>query len=122
MFTLFIVFLSFSEPLATKCLFLNDEPCMVRATLIDMNPVELKYYPFMISLNKCTGSCNVLSPKVCVPKETKDINVKAFNMIKNKDVAKAMTEHISCGCKCKFNGATCNSKQKCNKKHVNADV
>ena len=61
-----------------------------------MNPSELKYYPFMISLNKCTGSCNVLSPKMCVPKETKDINVKAFNMITNKDEAKAMAEYISC--------------------------
>ena len=40
---------------------------------IDLNPVELKYYPFMISLNKCTASCNVLSPKICVPKEKKDI-------------------------------------------------
>ena len=36
---------------------------MARPTIIDMNPVELKYYPFMISLNKCTRSCNVLSPK-----------------------------------------------------------
>ena len=98
MFNLFIVILSFSEFLAhngTKYLFLDDEPCMVRPTIIDMNPVELKYYPFMISLNKCTGSCNVLSPKICVPKEAKDINVKAFNMI-NKYEAKAMTEHISC--------------------------
>ena len=53
MFSLFIVLLSFSESLArgrTKCLFLNDEPCMVRPTLIDMNTVELKYYPFMINL------------------------------------------------------------------------
>ena len=50
----------------------------------------------MISLNKCTGSCNVLSPKMCVPKETKGINVKAFNMITNKDEAKAMAEYISC--------------------------
>ena len=81
-----------------------------------MNPVKLKYYPFMISLNKCTGSCNVLSPKICVPKETKDINVKAFNMITNKDEAKAMTEHISCDSKCKFNLTTCNSNQKWNKK------
>ena len=63
--------------------FLNDEPCMVRHTLIDLNPVELKYYTFMISLNKCTGRFNVSSPKICVPKETKDINVKAFNMITN---------------------------------------
>ena len=29
---------------------------------------ELKCYPFMISLDKCTGSCNVLSPKIVVPK------------------------------------------------------
>ena len=64
---------------------------MVRPTLINMNPVELKYYPFMVSLNKCTGSCNVLSPKTCVPKKAKDIYVKAFNMITNKDEAKAIT-------------------------------
>ena len=97
MFTLFIVLLSFSESLArdrTKDLFLNDEPCMVRPTLIDMNPVKLKYYPFVISIDKCTGSCNVLSPKTCVPKETKDIYVKASNMITNKNVAKSITKHI----------------------------
>ena len=64
---------------------------MVRPTLIDMDPNELKYYPFMISLNTCTGSCKVLSTKTCVPKETKDINVKEFNMVTNKDEAKAMT-------------------------------
>ena len=52
---IFIVLLSFSEYLATKCLLLNDESCMVRPTPIDMNPLELKYYPFMISLNKCIG-------------------------------------------------------------------
>ena len=79
MFSLFIVLLGFVESSAhkakvsvrIKCLLLNDQPCKVRPTIIDMNPVELKYYPFMTSLNKCTGSCNVLSPKICVPKETK---------------------------------------------------
>ena len=73
MFSLFIALLIFSESLATKYLFLNDEPCTVRPTLIDMNRIELKYYPFMISLNKCTGSCNVLSPKICLQNEIKDI-------------------------------------------------
>ena len=47
---------------------------MVKPTLIDLNPAKLKYYPFKISLDKCTGSCNVLSPKICIPKETRDIN------------------------------------------------
>ena len=37
-------------------------------------------------------SCNVLSPKLCVPKETKDINVKVFNMKTNKGEAKAMAK------------------------------
>ena len=78
---IFVGFLSCSESLATKRLFLNDEPCMVRPTLIDTNPVEFKYCPFMIRSNKCTGSCNVSSSKICVPKETKSINVKVFNMI-----------------------------------------
>ena len=44
----FIVLLSFSEFLVTECLFLNDELCIVRLILIDLNSVELKYYPFMI--------------------------------------------------------------------------
>ena len=85
---------------------------MVRPTRIEMNPNELKYYPFMISLNKCTGSCNVFSSKIYVPKEIKDINVKPFNMITNKKEAKAMTEHTLCDFKWKFNSATYNSKQK----------
>ena len=42
---------------------------MVRPTFTDMDAVELKYYPLMIILSKCTGRCNVLSPKICVPKK-----------------------------------------------------
>ena len=49
-------------------------------------------------------------PLKCVPKETKTIYVKAFDMITNKNEAKAMTKHISCDCKCKFNSKTCNTK------------
>ena len=90
---MFFILLSFSSSLARvakvsdwkKCVSLNDEPHMVRPTLIDLNPVELKYYLFMINLDKYSGSCNVLSPKKCVLKETKDVNVKVFNMITNKN-------------------------------------
>ena len=70
-----------------------------------MNPVNLKHYPFMISLNKFIGRRNVLSPKIYVSKEPKDINIKAFHMITNTNEASAMKEHISCNCKCKFNSA-----------------
>ena len=93
---------------------LNDELCMIRPTLIDLNPVELKYYPFMINLDKCSGSFHALSPKICTPKKTKDLNVKVFNMITNKNEAKTMTKHISYDCKCKSNSSTCNSYKKWN--------
>ena len=118
----FIVLLSFSSSLArvakishrTKRVLLNDEPCIIRPTAIDLNPVGLKYYPFMISLDKCSGSCNVLSPKNMCSKKKKDIHFKGFNMIKNKNEAKAMSKHIPCDCKYKFNSTTCNSNQRWN--------
>ena len=68
-----IALLNFSSFLATVCPLLNDEPCMVKPILIDLNPAELKYYPFVIRLDKCTGSCNVLSRKICVPRKTKEL-------------------------------------------------
>lgn len=52
---------------------LYDESCLVRAT--DINPNELHYNSFTISLDTCNGSCNVISPKICVTKK-KDIMLK----------------------------------------------
>ena len=63
-----------------KCLFLDDARCMVR----------------LINPNKCTRSCKFFSPEICVPIETKDTNVTAFNMITNKKEDKTMIEHVSC--------------------------
>ena len=48
--------------------------CMIRPTLIDLNPVELNCYQFMISLDKCNRSYNVvddLSTKIRIPSEKK---------------------------------------------------
>ena len=42
----------------------------------------------MISLDKCSGSCNVLLPKIWILKKKKDIYFKAFGMITNKNEAK----------------------------------
>ena len=75
----------------------------------------------MVSLDKCAGSCKVLSPKLCVPKEKKDINIKAFNMMTKKNEAKAKKKHIPCDCKCKSNSTTCNSDQKWNDETCNCE-
>ena len=37
------------------CVPLNDEKCMTRPMLADLNPVEYNYYPFTISVEKFNG-------------------------------------------------------------------
>ena len=48
--------------------------------------------------------------------KTKDINVKVFNVITNKNEDKTMKKHISCNSRRKRNSTTCNSNQKRNNK------
>ena len=54
-----LVLLGFGRPLTIKCILVNNQPYMVRPTLIDLNPDELRNYPF-ISLDKCGRSCNTV--------------------------------------------------------------
>ena len=119
-----IVLLSFSRSLPIKCVSSNNESRMIRLCLIDLNLLECKYYPSMISLDKYSGSSNSvddLSTKICVPNKTKDINVTMFNMITKKNEAKKMVKHISCDCKCKFNSLSCSSNQKWNNETCQSD-
>ena len=66
----FIALLNFSRSLKTRCVSLDNESCTIRPTLIDSNPVELSYNPFIITLDKCNRNCNavdVLTTEKCVP-------------------------------------------------------
>ena len=77
--------------------------------------METDYYPWMISLNKFNGDCNgvdSLSTETCVPCETKDLNLNAFNIITRINEVKTLAKHISCVCQCKFDSTTCGSDQK----------
>ena len=73
---------------------------MIRPFLVDLNPVELKYYPPMIDLEKCSGSCNsvgdlfieLIYKNMCF--QLKDVNVRVFDMITSKTEAKTMLKHI----------------------------
>ena len=55
---------------------------MSKRSLIELNH-RLRYYPFMVNLDKCHGSCKTfddLSGRTCVSNKTKKINMNAFNM------------------------------------------
>ena len=91
---------------------------MIQPILINLHPNEygpgLHYYPFTVNLDRCTGSCstrNDLSNRLCVPNKTEGLNQNAFNMITRMNKSKTLTKHISCKCKCKFDGSKCNSDQ-----------
>lgn len=46
---------------------INNEPCLARHALVDLNPNELR----------CNGSCNTFND----PNKIKDVNLKVFNKI-----------------------------------------
>ena len=91
---------------------------MIQCTLINLHPneysQEFNYYLFTVKLDICVGSCNTLndlSNKVCVPNKTEDLNLSVFSMITRINESKTLPKHISCECKCKFDGTKCNSNQ-----------
>ena len=55
--------------------------------------------------------CYKLSNKLCVPNKTEDLNLSMFNMIVGINESKILTKHISCECKCRFDGRKCNLDQ-----------
>ena len=70
---------------------------MARPAIIDLNPVELNYYPFMNILDNCNGNCNVagdLSLKIYVLSKTKDLNVKTLNMVTKMYDAKTLVKYF----------------------------
>ena len=69
---------------------------------------------FTVKLDKFIGSCNTLndlSNKVCLPNKTEDLNLNVFNMITGINESKTLIKHLSCECKCKFDGTKFKSNQ-----------
>ena len=91
---------------------------MTKPILFNLHPneysQELRYYPFVVNLDRYVGSCstlNDLSNKVCLPNKTEDLNLSMFNMITGINEPKILTKHTSCEYKCKFGGRKWDSNQ-----------
>ena len=107
--------LGFGGSLTTTCMFLNNQPCTATPTDTDLNPDELHFYSFIVSLDRCDGSCNTADDpfgRICVPNKIEHINLKVFNMMKEVNVEKKFVKHNSSETRCEFDGEKYNSKQK----------
>ena len=64
-----------------KFVSLNNQPWQVRSTFFHVNSNEPHYCPFVVSANKCSGSCTIDDPSAqkYVPYKLKNINIKLFN-------------------------------------------
>ena len=64
---------------------------MTEPILFNLHPneysQELRYYPFVVNLDRSVGSCNTLndlSNKVCLPNKTEDLNLSIQHDYRNK--------------------------------------
>ena len=80
---------------------LSNQRRMIQPTLISLHPSECSqefhYHPFVVKLDICVRSCNTLndlSDKLCVPNETKNLNLSLFNMISGINESKTLTKDI----------------------------
>ena len=95
----------------TKCVSLTNQKCMMEPTLNNLHPneysQEFQFYSFAVKLDRCVESCNTLndsSIKVYVPNRAEDLNLSVLNMVTEINETKTWVKHISCECKCKFDG------------------
>ena len=71
----------FGELFATKCVFLNNQPCITGLTLINLNPSKLSFYLFVVSVDRSCNTVDDLFDRIYLPIKTKNLNMKVFNFV-----------------------------------------
>ena len=112
-----ITFINFnlSNVNSLECVSMNNQKCKIRPEIISRNTNEPMFYPSSIKINKCKGSCNTTNdpyPKICVPDQIKDTNVKVFNLMSRTNETRHIKWYKTCKCKCRLDASICNNKQR----------
>ena len=85
------------EPI--KCVSLNNEYSQPRTVLVNVNSNEIIFYPFTLSVNISSESCNNINcpyARVCVPDKVKNMNVKVFDLISRVNETRFSVQCESC--------------------------
>ena len=95
-----------------KCISLKNQECRIRKTIINNDYIA---FPYKIGAKKCIGSCDDINnpnSKVCIPDIVKNVSIKVFDLVYNKNKTKLIKFHESCKCNCLINSNVCNNKLK----------
>ena len=62
---------------------MNNQECIVRPEIINVNSNEPVFFPFSIKTSNCSGSHNNINDpyaKICAADVVKDLNIQVFNV------------------------------------------
>ena len=76
----------------------------------------------MVASVHTDNTFNDLSNKVSLPNKTEDSNLSMLNIITGIDESRTLTKHVSCRCKCKFDGRRYNLNYWQNNENANVSV
>ena len=76
----------------------------------------------MVASVHTDNTFNDLSNKVSPPNKTEDSNLSMLNIITGIDESRTLTKHVSCRCKCKFDGRRYNLNYWQNNENANVSV
>ena len=97
---------------AVECVSVINRKCMPRPKIEGAG--EALFYPYIVLVNKCSGSCDTLDnpiAKMCVPNIIKRIDMKVYNFLMRLNETRNVLWHESCKCVCRLNSSLCNNKQ-----------
>ena len=109
---------SFTSVNSLSCISINNQECIARPQIVNVNSDEPVFFPFSIKTSKCSDSCNNINhpyANICVPDVVKNLNVKVFNLMSRTNETRHIEWHETCKCECKFGANVCNNKQRWNK-------
>ena len=102
---------------ALSCISINNQEYKVRPQIVNVNSIELVFFPFSIKTCKCSGGCNNINDpytKLCVSDVVKNLHVKVFNFMSRTNETKHIERHETCKCKFRLDTSICNNKQRWN--------
>ena len=103
---------------ALECISMNNQACIVRPEITNVDSNNPIFYPFSVKINRCSGTCNNINDSyagIYVSDTVKNLNVKVFNIIALTNETRSIEWHETCKCICRLNEIICNNKQRWNK-------